>query len=124
MALFRRKTYAPAAPSLPSTGHPGDDTLLQQIAKHSDLAAPRHWVHYLYFPNEETARAAAQVVEAAAWSLQEVAESASGGPDWVVIAERHDALTTPSEVHAARVFFEAVASTNGPGEYDGWEASL
>jgi hypothetical protein len=98
--------------------------LLAQIAARSDLAGTRHWVHYLYFPGELSARDAAQVVRAAGWSLQQVAESAAGGPEWVVIAERHDAVTSPDEVRSARLFFEGVASTHGPGEYDGWEASV
>jgi hypothetical protein len=123
MALFRRKKQAPVAPALASTGHSGDDQLLQLIAADGDINAPRHWIHYLYFPNEQTAREAAEVVESAGWALQQVAESAAGGPEWVVIAERHGAVTIPSEVQAARLFFEGVAHTNGPGEYDGWEAS-
>lgn len=122
MALFRRKQKNP--PMLPDTGNQGDDMLLGQIASQGDLSSPRHWVHYLYFPGEDVARAAAADVEAAGWSLQEVAESAAGGPDWVVIAERHGAVTSPEEVQAARLFFEGVASAHGPGEYDGWEASL
>ena len=104
------------------TGHPGDDELLAQLSRMSDLAAPRHWVHYLYFASESAARGAAGVVSAAGWQLQEVAESATGGPDWVVIAERHGAVTSPQAVREARVFFEAVAG-RWSGEYDGWEAS-
>ncbi|MCW5954569.1 MAG: ribonuclease E inhibitor RraB [Propionibacteriaceae bacterium] len=106
-----------------NTGHAGDDQLLTQLATMSDLTAPRHWVHYLYFPDEVVAHGAAEVVKAAGWELQEVAESAAGGPEWVVIAERHDAVTSPESVRDARVFFEAVAKQWPGGDYDGWEAS-
>ncbi|MBK8459428.1 MAG: ribonuclease E inhibitor RraB [Micropruina sp.] len=88
----------------------------------SDLATPRHWVHYLYFADEGAAREAAGVVNAAGWQLQEVAESAAGGPERVVIAERHGAVTSPEAVREARVFFESVAQQWSGGEYDGWEA--
>lgn len=39
-------------------------------------------MHYLYFADEAAARGAADVVQAAGWELQNVAESASGGPEW------------------------------------------
>ena len=105
------------------TGHAGDDELLTQLARLSDLAAPRHWVHYLYFADEGAARGAAEVVAAAGWGLQEVAASANSGPEWVVIAERHGVVTSPDAVCGARAFFEAVAQQWPGGEYDGWEAS-
>ncbi len=124
MALFRRSAKAVPAIDLPTTGHSGDDALLQQIAARSDLSGGRHWVHYLYFPGEADARAAAEVISAAGWDLQRVARGADGGPLWVVIAERHGAVTSPAAVGEARTFFEVVAATHGGGEYDGWEASL
>lgn len=118
MGLFRRKQVVRF-----DTGHAGDDQLLTQLAKMSDLAAPRHWVHYLYFADEAAARGGAGVVEAAGWLLDTVAETAAGGPEWVVIAERKDAVTSPEAVRDARLFFEAVARQWAGGEYDGWEAS-
>lgn len=89
----------------------------------SDLTLTRHWVHYLYFADEAAARAAAEVVQAAGWYLQEVSESAAGGPEWVVIAEKYSAVTSPEAVREARLFFEAVAQQWPGGNYDGWEAS-
>jgi hypothetical protein len=77
----------------------------------------------VYVPDEPRARSAAEVFEAAGWAIQHVDESAGGGPEWVVIAERHDAVTSPTAVRDARLFFEGVAATHD-GEYDGWEASL
>lgn len=118
MGLFGRRKAAQF-----DTGHAGDDQLLAQLAQMGDLAAPRHWVHYLYFADEAAARGAAVAVEAAGWGLQDVAESAAGGPEWVVIAERHGAVTTPEAVRSARMFFETVAQQWAGGDYDGWEAS-
>jgi hypothetical protein len=122
MGIFRRKPAA--ASSLAPTGHAGDDELLAQIALHSDLEAARHWVHYVYVAHEEAARLAAEQVSAGGWEIQAVDPSAAGGPEWVVVAEQHGAITTPDAVRTARQFFESVAAAHPGGEYDGWEASL
>jgi len=116
--LFRRRNAVHF-----DTGHAGDDQLLAQLSQMSDLTAPRHWVHYLYFADEAAARGAAAVVAAAGWELQNVAESAAGGPEWVVIAERHGAVTSPEAVREARRFFDGIARQWAGGDYDGWEAS-
>jgi hypothetical protein len=123
--LFRRQSarVISAPSSLPPTGHAGDDALLAQIASRSDLETPRHWVHYLYVPDEPRARSAAAVVSAAGWNIQRVEAAAGGGPAWVVIAEAQ-AVTSPAAVREARLFFEGVAATHDGGDYDGWEASL
>ena len=122
MGVFRRKP-APSA-SLAPTGHEGDDELLTQIAQHSDLEAGRHWVHYVYVADEDAARRAAEQVTEGGWDIQRVDLAASGGPEWVVIAEQHGAVTTPDAVRTARQFFESVAAAHPGGGYDGWEASL
>lgn len=124
--FFRRKAGsndAYSGPGFPSSGHAADDALLGQLASRSDLASPRHWVHYLYFANEAAARSAAEVVSSAGWQIQRVDESANGGPEWVVIVEAQ-AVTSPTAVAEARMFFEGVAATHEGGDYDGWEASL
>ena len=51
MGLFGRRKAAQF-----DTGHAGDDQLLAQLAQMGDLAAPRHWVHYLYFADEAAAQ--------------------------------------------------------------------
>jgi hypothetical protein len=110
-------------PSIPPTGHPLDDRLLAEIAKRSDLENPRHWIHFLYVADEEAARSAAELVESAGWDLQRV-DVASDGGGWVVIAERHNAVTSPEAVAEARQFFERIAASTPGGDYDGWEASV
>ena len=122
MGLFTRRPKEPPI-AIASTGHAGDDALLVQIASASDLDTERHWLHYIYLPDEPRARSVAEVVTAAGWELQRVDVSAGGGPEWVVIAERHGAVTSPYAVRDARLFFEGVAATHD-GECDGWEASL
>ena len=74
MGLFKKRS---AAPALPSSGHPGDDQLLAQIAQHSDLNGERHWVHYLYTADEPGARAAASQIETAGWQQPAAAEATS-----------------------------------------------
>jgi hypothetical protein len=118
MGLFRRNKSVGF-----DTGHAGDNQLLAQLSQMGDLSAPRHWVHYLYFTDEAAVRGAAPAISAAGWELQQVADSAAGGPEWVVIAERHGAVTSPETIREARVFFEGVAAQWPGGDYEGWEAS-
>ncbi len=120
MGLFRRRGER----FFSTTGHDGDDQLLSTLAGMGDLSHPRHWVHYVYFPGESSARDAGALIERAGWRLQRVDESAAGGPEWVVIAEREGAVTTPDAVREARLFFESIAQQFPGSEYDGWEASL
>jgi hypothetical protein len=121
MGLFSWRVKQ-ATPHIAVTGHAGDDALLVKIASISDLEASRHWLHYVYVPDEPRARSVAEVVSAAGWDIQRVAAS-DPGPEWVVVAERHGAVTSPYAVHDARLFFEGVAATHD-GRYDGWEASI
>jgi hypothetical protein len=119
---FRRAK--PDPPELPTTGHAGDDALLAQIVgQGGDLDTPRHWVHYLYLPDEARGRSAAEVIAAAGWEIRRVDVSPGSGLEWMVIVERHDAITSPTAVREARTFLDAVATTHD-GEYDGWEASI
>jgi hypothetical protein len=79
-------------------------------------------MHYTYFPDEQHARTAAEVIEAAGWDLRSVRRVAGQGSEWIVVAGPHAADTTPELV--ARAFFEGVAATNGPGQYRGPGASV
>ena len=111
--------------NLESSGNPDDDMTLQAIVKQGgDLTKPRHWVHYLYFTDEQTARAAAAQINEGGWDLQTVDEAAVGDGSWVVIPERHDVVVDPAAVRLAREFFEGVVTGVPGAEYDGWEVSL
>ncbi|MBC3761012.1 ribonuclease E inhibitor RraB [Quadrisphaera oryzae] len=92
------------------------------MSQRSDLTSPRHWVHYLYFPEEADARRAGAAITAAGWEIQAL-EPAVEGTSWVVVPEQHDAVVSESAVVAARQFFEDVAARVPGAEYDGWEAS-
>lgn len=123
MPLFSRRPR-PSQNRTFHTGHAGDDELLGIIAEQSDLSAPRHWVHYLYFPDERSARSWSQSIESAGWSLRTVARAAVDDGSWVVIPERHDVVLSPDAVRDARVYFDSIAAQVDGADYDGWEASL
>ncbi|QMW67230.1 ribonuclease E inhibitor RraB [Mumia sp. ZJ1417] len=116
MALFRRR------PTLPSTGNDFDDALLAELSKRSDLAHPRHWLHYVYAADESGARTVADASRDAGWHVQDV-DTAADGNGWVIVAERDEAVVSPDAVREARAFFESLAASVTDGEYDGWEAS-
>ncbi len=117
MGLFSRRS------PIPSTGDPEDDELYTLIARKSDITAPRHWVHYLYFADESGARTACAAAVDHGWALQRVG-AAAVGEEWIVIAERRDAVVTPDAIRDARAFFGSLAESIRGGEYDGWEASV
>lgn len=119
MSWFSRRERAARAFD---TGHEGDNELLAQINKRSDLSSPRHWVHYLYTPDRPSAEQAATEIRAGGWHIQAL-EPDTERDDWGVVAEKPNAVTSPVAVQEARAFFEAVASRVN-GEYDGWEASV
>jgi len=74
--------------------------------------------HCLYFPNEQHARTAAQVIEAAGWASHLAVRPVAGpGQQWLVAVEQGGAADA-TEL-ASRTFFESVAATNGPGQYRG-----
>lgn len=108
---------------LASSGDAIDDELLADIARRSDINAPREWAHYLYFVDETAARAAAVDVAAAGWRIKTVEPSAGPRPKWLVIAETH-AVTTHTAVRDARLFFNGIAAAHPGGEYDGWDVSI
>jgi len=94
------------------------------ISTKSDIDAPRHWVHYLFFPNEPTARQWAQSIAATGWNIQSVHPSSADDGTWVVVPELHAAVLNSEVIRDAREYFEAIASRIEGADYDGWEASL
>ncbi len=116
MSLFRRKHRPPVR-----TGHEGDDLILETLAQAGDLEAPRHWLHYLYFADEESTRDAAETAVIEGWQVKTLEASAEGG-GWVLVVEQFDAVLTPERVAEARSFFERLAGHAAHAEYDGWEA--
>jgi hypothetical protein len=97
----------------------GDLEVLAQLEQHgADLSKETEFGHYLYFANEEQARAAAE-------QLAEIGYSAKGRASdeaVLVLAERAE-VPSIENVRRMRQFMETIASHFG-GEYDGWEAAV
>jgi hypothetical protein len=123
MAFFSRRQSRKARSAF-NTGHALDDKLLGILDERSDLSSPRHWLHFLYFPDEDCARTWAASIEATGWTIQYVAPAATDDGQWIVVPERHDFVVSAEAVRSARVYFESVTAQVKNAEYDGWEASL
>lgn len=109
---FRKET--PQAPEL-------DRISLKQLRQAgADLSRPRHILHFIYFEDEEAARAAGQAASAGGYEC-EVSHPDEQVTEWVVRAETTRVIDETT-VPAFRRWFEQVASEHG-GEYDGWEAA-
>lgn len=105
----------------PRTPEEADALALRQLAgRGADLALPRHVIHFLYFADEDDARAAAQVAREAGWAaaLEEPRDAVSV---WTVRADATRVVSTAT-VQSFRAWFEHVAEEHS-GEYDGWEAA-
>lgn len=107
---------------LPSrTPEETDRLLLDQLLAHgADLTQPRHVLHFLYFPGEVGARAAAREIERLTYAVT-VTAPGDDIPDWSVCAEG-ERLVDATTVATTRAWFEQVAGDTG-GSYDGWEAA-
>ncbi len=105
----------------PETPQDADRLVLRQLQSlGADLTRPRHVVHYLYFPAEEGARTAADVIEDAGYTT--VVEPPSEQiVEWRVKADT-TRVVNAATVEAFRAWFEQVASEHA-GEYDAWEAA-
>ncbi|QWW20083.1 ribonuclease E inhibitor RraB [Schaalia sp. 19OD2882] len=101
-----------------------DDRLLEILESQAgaDLSLARDWIHYSYFPDETSARAALAECEAAGWTcVNDVWQTDDGA--WSVSVARLDTPVNHSTVPKARVFFEELTERLG-GEYDGWECAV
>jgi hypothetical protein len=111
---FRVRQERPEGPEL-------DRLILHQLrGKGAMLALPRHVLHFLDLPDEASARAAADEVEAIGFDATVDAPKEDGAP-WTV---RGEAMRVVDEttVDTHRKLFERIATAHG-GEYDGWEAA-
>ena len=109
-----KKKEAPSAPEL-------DRISLKQLRQGgADLSLPRHILHFVYFEDEQAARAAGEALSAGGYEF-EVSPPDEQVAEWVVRAETTRVIDETT-VPAYRRWFEQVASEHG-GEYDGWEAA-
>ena len=98
-----------------------DQLILQQLrGKGADLALPRHVLHFLDFPDEASARSAAEAVEDIGFDATVVAPSGET-ERWSVRAEA-TRVVDETTVDTHRAQFERIATAHD-GEYDGWEAA-
>jgi hypothetical protein len=105
----------------PKSPQEADALALCQLAgRGADLAQPRHVVHFLYFAEESSARAAATAAEDAGWRVQ-VEEPGEAIEEWTVRADATRVVSSVT-IESFRAWFEHVAAEHH-GEYDGWEAS-
>jgi hypothetical protein len=105
----------------PATSAELDALVIRQlVGAGADLTKPRHVIHFLYFDDEASARAADDQIGAAGYETT-VRPPGEVIEQWSVRAETHRVVTS-STVEVFRTWFERVASEHG-GEYDGWEAA-
>ena len=102
------------------TGHAGDDAQLTQMSEQMHLVTPRRWTHFVFFPDEATARAVGAELEAE-WQVDVLA--APDGSGWTLQLTRDAVQVSALAVKHARRDFSAMAQSRG-GEYDGWRAWL
>jgi len=109
----RRRAY--------STPAEGDRLILDQLRElGADLDRPRHVIQFLYFPDERSARGAAETLAVGGYDV-EVRPPTGEIEQWAAIAET-DTVVNESWLAEMRPRLEAIAEANG-GEYDGWEAA-
>lgn len=88
----------------------------------ANLSAGRHVRHYLYVPDERSARECALDLSGTGWNV-DVREPLVGSDDWSVVCDRSDYVLLPDTVAEDRALFERLAESHA-GMYDGWEASV
>jgi hypothetical protein len=97
----------------------GDLAVLAQLQQAgADLSKETEFAHYLYFDDEQHARAAAE-------QLAEIGYNATGRQSdeaFLVLAERVE-VPSMENVRRMRQFMQTLAA-HFDGEYDGWEAAV
>jgi hypothetical protein len=111
-----------------STGDPGDDELVRQIAARVPLDQPCRWIHYVYAPDEPSAQVVARgllkvAYEDVGFDVEIYAPDETGEP-YCVIAEREGTVLTADLVRQTRELFELITSQVPGADYDGWEVSV
>lgn len=123
MALFKRKKPNREPDDVPGLRPEDRATLGHLAAAGARLDEPRHVVHYLYLPSEETAATAGEQAAAAGWDAEVRSPLPEDPERWTVVCEHEAAVLTPAFVRDATDFFDDLARGLG-GTYDGWEASV
>ncbi|WP_203566503.1 ribonuclease E inhibitor RraB [Aestuariimicrobium ganziense] len=99
----------------------GDRRTLKALAKHSDLSQPRDWTHFVHCLDEAGARAAADRIRSAGWTIIG-RERISDDGGWLVVAGLDQAVLDAGGVARARAFFSSLEREITGLTYQGWEA--
>ena len=112
-------------PTTYTTPAEGDQLIVQRLRRLGvDVSQPREVVHFVYFPTEEDAEAAASELREDGYTVevQPSADAETSPPNpWLALA-RKNAVVDEASVEVMRPRFEALAAARS-GEYDGWEAA-
>lgn len=101
--------------------HPDDRTLLDILAKRSDLSRPRKQEHFFFLPSRTTAESLAAAAARHGWFAAEQPRQHEGPLPWALTLSRADLPTTDDTIAEARELFTELAREAG-GHYDGWQA--
>ena len=108
-------------PDDPKDPH-GDRATLRSLAEAGgDMSKPTHFIHHLYFPDEERSRAAAEEIADMGLDAGGLAPEAPG-EQWLVRAE-HMQVPSLENVQRMTQALLQIAERHG-GDYDGWEAAV
>jgi len=125
--LFLSLLVALSTASTPSTiiaqesMSPDAKTLKALVEAGSDLSKPHEINHWLYFPSESNARAAAKDLSAAEFSIVAVGQ-AEDLTHWRVRILK-TIVPTLEDLEQQSAFLETLAQRHD-GEYDGWETQV
>jgi hypothetical protein len=95
-----------------------DRAALEQLRQSSRRMGPHVVLHYLYFPHQQGAVAAAAEFRNSGFATEE--RLGADGINWLVLA-RHEIVPSEEAIARIRQVMEDLAGRYG-GEYDGWEA--
>lgn len=98
--------------------HPDDTTLLNILAKRSDLTRPRPQEHFFFLPTEEAARELVGQLEG--WT--QVGDVRPVDGTWALTIQRTDLPANEPTITGLRKRFTELALDLG-GLYDGWQAT-
>ena len=98
-----------------------DRAVLEQLRQAgSDLSRPHPIDHYLYFPKEDAARSAANVLRGEGYRVD--VRVGADEVNWLALAS-HSIVPTPQTIAETTARMEKLAASLG-GEYDGWQAAV
>lgn len=97
-----------------------DGIAVAELMRASMPGEPHVFLHYLYFPKQDDARAVAEGLRRRGFTTEE--RMGGDGVNWLVLA-RHEIVPTEASVLAVRELMESLVEPRA-GDYDGWEAEV